>query len=563
MKGLSVTKFWDIQPKLPFRFKTHFYTGFGKIDNILNIALTNITLPKMEGKASEGSMYLGNTIFTMPTWSIGSRKLEITFEETDYMSVSQFIDLLNRYSWGKSHYRITIAIEEFDDKMRSSNSKGYVCHLGSYAEPQFKRDGQASQITMTATFIIDAIIDDWDESKAIYGSIKYNQNATFNQKALVEDNSKKNKKESIIPKWWKKYETVGRIYQGGLGYQNGFEYSGYKGVDRTVLKQNGRNNFNDIRPDPDQLRKNMRELGMSDKEIDRQVNWLLQGSYKETEIQLKNTIALSERLKPALTELKDRGIEINLFECWVTGEHATGEDVATHGMGAKVDISFKRADGTKITYNDATAQEMNNIQEVLNKNGLFMQFEGSLYNDPNKTAQTGWGDIALYEYLKTNGSTNVRSDNRKWGDSMLFKSKEKNYIGITYDSVQGLSKPASQPATPTRPAQQTSQPATPATPVQQTSLPATPTTQASQPANQNATPAPATSSPAQTASQPVTQPVPNLYEDPYLKNPFSKLQPLPQNAPKTLIIPPEFKQQSQPTSSPSNTPLSDQPLEVI
>ena len=43
--ALSVTPFWSIKPKLPFRFKAHFYTGIEKLNNILSISLTNITLP--------------------------------------------------------------------------------------------------------------------------------------------------------------------------------------------------------------------------------------------------------------------------------------------------------------------------------------------------------------------------------------------------------------------------------------------------------------------------------------------------------------------------------------
>ena len=170
MRGLSINKFWELRPKLPFRFVAKFETGLpGVDDDKLTYCVTSINVPKMEGQASEGSMYLGNTIFTIPVWNIASRKLEITFEETDTMEITQFIDKLNKESYGSIPWRITVIITEFEEHNRYDKSKStaYICHLTSYDEPQFKRDGSAGQVTMNASFVVDSIVQNWNESMGV------------------------------------------------------------------------------------------------------------------------------------------------------------------------------------------------------------------------------------------------------------------------------------------------------------------------------------------------------------------------------------------------------------
>ena len=195
MLGLSVNRFWQMRPKLPFRFKVEFFTGNEQLNTMLGISLTNVTLPKIEGQAGEGSLYLGNTIYTIPVWKIGSRKLEITFEETDKMVISKFIDRDLYLSYGQSPYRISIGIHQFDENLYYSTKQNdpykdksqyqstlYICHLSSYSEPQFKRSGNANQVTMTATFIIDAEIRNWDgTSNIVIGQVNANEISEYNQ----------------------------------------------------------------------------------------------------------------------------------------------------------------------------------------------------------------------------------------------------------------------------------------------------------------------------------------------------------------------------------------------
>lgn len=191
MKGLSINSFWNMRPKMPFRFKVDFYTGLKINDNNLTYCVTNVTLPKIEGQASEGSLYLGNTIFTVPVWNVSSRKLDITFEETDTMLVSQFLDKLLQY-YGRSPWYITIVINEYEEHIRDEKTPkyepgdkyatAYVCHLTSYDEPQFKRDGAAQQVTMNASFIVDSVIEDWIQGTTPFTGQKYEKsNGELNQ----------------------------------------------------------------------------------------------------------------------------------------------------------------------------------------------------------------------------------------------------------------------------------------------------------------------------------------------------------------------------------------------
>ena len=184
MKGLSVVNFWRVRPKMPFRYTTNFYTGISTLsDKRLKYTVTSVNLPKMDGQAGEGSMYLGNTIFTIPVWNIASRKLEISFEETDDMLVSKFLGSLLNLTFGKVPWRITIVVNEYEEHMRPDDkvSTAYICHLLNFDEPQFKRDGAAAQLTMNATFIVDSVINNWNENMGtITGARNVNESNEFN-----------------------------------------------------------------------------------------------------------------------------------------------------------------------------------------------------------------------------------------------------------------------------------------------------------------------------------------------------------------------------------------------
>lgn len=171
--SLSVVQFYSLKPHLPFRFKVDWYVGFWDVKQreILSYSVTSVTLPKMEIENGTGFSYFGDSFINKPTFSPGTRKLDITFEETDYMLITRTMDELMKRSYSKKPYYITIAITQFDEHFHRNITTGYVCHLTSYEEPQFKRDGQAQAITVNASFIVDTVLDSFKSEDAVTGNI--------------------------------------------------------------------------------------------------------------------------------------------------------------------------------------------------------------------------------------------------------------------------------------------------------------------------------------------------------------------------------------------------------
>ena len=167
--GLKIVNFYEMRPKLPFRYKTEWFTGLLSDDTRMSYTVTSITLPTFEISNNEGNSYLGNTIISLPIWNPSNRKLSINFEETDDMLVTQLMDSLYAKSYGKTPWRITIVIHQYNEHYSDEEVKAYVCHLSSYDEPTFQRNGLANAVTCSAVFIVDAVISQWDSSKAVVG----------------------------------------------------------------------------------------------------------------------------------------------------------------------------------------------------------------------------------------------------------------------------------------------------------------------------------------------------------------------------------------------------------
>jgi hypothetical protein len=188
--GLKITDFYSMRPKLPFRFKTDWFTGLLNKDDVLSYCVTSISVPKPEIENTLGFSTFGNAFISMPTFSPGHRRLDITFEETDDMYVIQFLDELLKRSYSKEPYHLTIGVHHYDEHFQHETIVGYVCHLSSYDEPQFKRDGQAQAITVTAKFVVDSIINNFSANQAIVGFTRKAADGSLNPDIdlLVIDN---------------------------------------------------------------------------------------------------------------------------------------------------------------------------------------------------------------------------------------------------------------------------------------------------------------------------------------------------------------------------------------
>ena len=371
MKGLSINSFWNMRPKMPFRFKVDFYTGLDINDTNLTYCVTNVTLPKIEGQVSEGSLYLGNTIFTVPVWNVSSRKLDISFEETDTMLVSQFLDKLLQY-YGRSPWYITIVINEYEEHIRDEKTPkyepgdkyatAYVCHLTSYDEPQFKRDGAAQQVTMNASFIVDSVIEDWVQGTTPFtGQKNEKSNGELNQ-ALTNLN---------VNEQSQKFEFGDVRFEGSNTprYDSGTKY---------------------------------KDLEVDDKEIDAALAKIHDSGYKNVDratletVQKENAKRMRESMDKFKKAMAAKGynVDINAYND-ANHEAGIGSTKGSHLMGQKVDLNFSTKDG-KITMANMTETQRKEIVDMAKAAGLVPNWE------TNGSDWSGWGDFALAEAKSIN-----------------------------------------------------------------------------------------------------------------------------------------------------------------
>ena len=370
MKGLSINSFWNMRPKLPFRFKVDFYTGLYINDNDKNLTycVTNVTLPKIEGQASEGSLYLGNTIFTIPVWNVSSRKLDISFEETDTMFVLHFLDKLLQY-YGRSPWYITIVINEYEEHIRDEKTTkyepgdkyatAYVCHLASYEEPQFKRDGAAQQVTINASFIVDSVIEDWVQGTTPFTGQKHEKsNVELNNDLTYINVNEQNQK---------------------------FEFGDVRYGGSNTTRYDSGDSYND--------------LIVEDEELDAVMAKINDSKYKNLGITREKIEAVqkenAKRMESSLGTLKKalaaKGITVKIT-AYNDANHeiGIGSNRGSHLLGQKVDLYFETKDG-KITMENMTEAQRKEIVELAKASNLVPNWE------TNGSAGSGWGDFSLAE----------------------------------------------------------------------------------------------------------------------------------------------------------------------
>ena len=363
-----------MRPKLPFRFHTQIFTGLSDIaDDKLSYCVTSINLPKMEGQASDGSMYLGNTIFTIPVWNIASRKLEITFEETDKMLVSQFIDALNKLSYGQTPYNITVVITEFEEHMRDGISKAYICHLTSYDEPSFKRDGAAAQVTLNTSFIVDTIINPWGGEKITGQNALKNNGSQYNQELNTLYSNYQNQEFTFGDV---DFDVPADIANGGSKYLYNTNTK-----DFNVSQEEIDNAYDKISKN-DKFGKNVKKEDVAT-------------------VQRENAKRMSNSMDKFKKLLKEKGYDVNI-NAYNDANHETGigSDKGSHLLGQKIDLNFSK-NNSKLTANNMTETERKEIVELAKQAGLTPNWETAGNNS------SGWGDFALQNAKSIDKNGNV------------------------------------------------------------------------------------------------------------------------------------------------------------
>ena len=159
--SLAVKRFFQTIPQLPFRFVADFVqTGYEH--SSLRFAVRSVKYNEAEGNTSDAAAYYGNGYYTIPLWDISSRSLSITFEETDDMKVTKFLDSIAEASYNASPLMIAVIVREYDNMfMYPMKGRCYWCFLQDYDEPSFARTGGPSVVSITANFVVRAISEDY------------------------------------------------------------------------------------------------------------------------------------------------------------------------------------------------------------------------------------------------------------------------------------------------------------------------------------------------------------------------------------------------------------------
>lgn len=357
--ALNVVQFYKINPRLPFQFKTKWYTSLVDDDG-LTYCVKSINLPKMEIENNAGFSFFGNAIKSIPTYNPGARKIEITFEENDNMLVSTFIDKLVNASFSRNPYYITIQITQFDEHFQHSTTKGYVCHLSNYEEPLFKRDGQAQPIDISATFIIDTVIPNFTDTNAVKGTIIKNGSPAYNpnMSSLVIDN------QNV------KFEfgnfKFGNDKPKTKKYNSGDSYKDFKVNDmetKAVLEHFRDDGFSNI----------------SEENVHA--------------VQTENAKRMETAYNKFKAKLLEKGYKVGI-STYNDANHVTGvgSEKGSHLLGSKIDLLFydsKKPD-TRLLPQNMSKEDIDFILQAAHDAGFVANWERN-----SKKQISGWGDFVL------------------------------------------------------------------------------------------------------------------------------------------------------------------------
>ena len=151
---LNVNKFFDFKPHLPFRFLVQFFTGDINSDNF-RFYTQSVQLHTIDGDSGSGQISLGNSFKNSIVYDVSSRGLEISFEETDRMEISNFVDEIYNKQFHGNPVPIGILITEYSSDMRRKiMEKLYISILEGYSEPSFSREGNPNIASNSLTFIV-------------------------------------------------------------------------------------------------------------------------------------------------------------------------------------------------------------------------------------------------------------------------------------------------------------------------------------------------------------------------------------------------------------------------
>lgn len=167
MALLNVLKHMDFKPFIPYRFNCEIWPHNDKehtSTSKLTFTVKKVTQPVIK-LGSENKMNYGNTSFVIPILKFGETTLNITFEETDDLSVLNFLSAChsaNPYNNADS-LLIDIHIQQFNIHMNTTvDDKYYVVKLKSYNMPNYNNTSYGQPVTIDAEFFVLYTYDNMD-----------------------------------------------------------------------------------------------------------------------------------------------------------------------------------------------------------------------------------------------------------------------------------------------------------------------------------------------------------------------------------------------------------------
>lgn len=183
--GLAVKKFFEMRPQLSFRFSVDINVNSNFPNGIedLGICVKNVKVTSGEVDTTTGAVYYGDGYFTIPTYNVADKTLEISFNETDDLTVLKWLDGIQEGQRNSTPTEIDIRVTEYDETMTNEISKIlYTCCLKEYSEPAFARSGSVSFSTIDATFIVIDEVNELSKEKLMTSNITQNDLAQTNNK---------------------------------------------------------------------------------------------------------------------------------------------------------------------------------------------------------------------------------------------------------------------------------------------------------------------------------------------------------------------------------------------
>lgn len=375
--GLAIKRFFQTIPQLPYRFVTDFVKA-GEVQSSLRFAVRSVKYSEAEGNIEDGAVYYGNGYYTIPLWDISSRSLSITFEETDNMKVTKFLDSIAEKSYNASPLMIAVIVREYDNMLLNPmKGRCYWCFLQDYDEPSFARTGGPSVVSITANFVVRAISENYavDDDEL---------NARIEKIAVALDTQNYHDTEAT-----------------GFWYDE-FKQKAKDTVTNTTVKIDNFAQFADLNT---KAGAGTKDFNVTDEEVAALQRKILVGSTKtkgtnvETDtlkrVLVTNAKAMEKSMNTLKSELAAKGIKVSV-NAYMDTNHAIGLGTksGSHILGQKIDLTFLDSSGKKITVAMMSKEQYETIKAAAETAGLVTNWEA--HGDGTSSS---WGDFALAEAM--------------------------------------------------------------------------------------------------------------------------------------------------------------------